>query len=557
MKVLFVSSEVAPFAKSGGLADVAGALPKALRRAGIDVRVVLPLYAGIDWQRAGAPGGRARGAHVVGHRPRRRPARGGCPAATCRSTSSSTTATSTGRFLYGPPDDGYDDNLERFTFLSRGALELCKRLNFIPDVIHANDWQTALVPVYVNTVEWSRPLHGAATVYTIHNLAYQGVADGGALFITGLGPEHYHPGEFEHFGALNLMKAALRHSNVLSTVSPTYAREIQTGELGCGLDGELRARSADLFGILNGIDEDEWNPATDRLLPHRFGLGDLAGKREAKLALQREAGLPVDADLPLFCAIGRLVDQKGFDVLARRPGADPLLASPDRPARLGRPGGRGPVRGALRPPPGPVQAFLHFDNALAHRLYGGSDFVIVPSRFEPCGLTQLYGLRYGALPVVRATGGLVDTVQGYREESGAGTGFLFKDLTPDALANTMGWALSTYYDRPDHFLGLRRRGMAQDFTWGAAAESYEQLYREAYRRRRGHDLPTPLPRPPPKVSRPAPPPAPAAVLPLPVPVVVHAAPPGAAPARKAPAAGRARAARKPAARTAAGRKRRS
>ena len=321
------------------------------------------------------------------------------------------------------------------------------------------------------------------------------------------------------------MKAALRHSNVLSTVSPTYAREIQTAELGCGLDGELRARSADLFGILNGIDEDEWNPATDRLLPHRFSPEHPAGKREAKLALQREAGLPVDPDVPLFCAIGRLVDQKGFDVLA-----DALerilswriqivlLASGDKEAedQFEALSARHPDR---------FKAFLHFDNALAHRLYGGSDFVLVPSRFEPCGLTQLYGLRYGAVPVVRATGGLVDTVQGYREESGAGTGFLFQDLTPDALANTIGWALSTYYDRPDHYLGLRRRGMAQDFTWGAAAEAYERLYREAYRRRRGHDLPAPPLPPPPRVSRPVPPPAPAAASPRPRPAPAPAAPP--------------------------------
>src|SRR4029079_2860094 len=176
-------------------------------------------------------------------------------------------------YLYGPPAEGYNDNLERFTFLSRGSLEVCKSLGLIPDVIHCNDWQTALVPVYVNTVEWMQPLHASATIYSIHNLAYQGVFDGGGMFIKGLGREHYNPGECEHFGALNLTKAALTHSTLLSTVSPTYAREIQTGDYGCGLDGILAGRDGDLVGVLNGIDVDEWNPASDRLTPSPFDVG--------------------------------------------------------------------------------------------------------------------------------------------------------------------------------------------------------------------------------------------------------------------------------------------
>ena len=216
--------------------------------------------------------------------------------------------------LYGPPGDAYPDNLERFTFLSRGALELTKALGFIPDVIHAHDWQTALVPVYVDTVEWAQLLHGSATLYTIHNLAYQGVYDGGAMFITGLGPEHYHSREFEHFGTLDLTKAALYRSTLLTTVSRNYAREIQTPALGCGLDGVLAERGEARVGVTNGIDVDEWNPATDLHFAAHFVADDLAGKAACKAALQREAGLPVRPTVPLLALVTRLAPQKGVDV---------------------------------------------------------------------------------------------------------------------------------------------------------------------------------------------------------------------------------------------------
>jgi starch synthase len=391
-------------------------------------------------------------------------------------------------YLYGPPGQAYADNLERFTLLSRASLELCKALGFVPDVVHANDWQTALVPVYVNTVEWAQPLHGAASVYTIHNLAYQGNFEGGAMFITGLGWEHYNSGEFEHFGDLNLMKAGLVHSTMLSTVSPTYAREIQTGAYGFGLDGVLAARSGELRGILNGIDFDEWNPGTDSYLPARFTAADLSGKAACKAALQREVGLPVRPDVPLYGLVGRLTSQKGFDVLAHA--LDRLLGWNLQMVLLGT-GDHDAERffAAMAYQRGDrFRVYIGFDDGLAHRVEAGSDFFIMPSRFEPCGLNQMYSLRYGTLPIVRATGGLVDTVENYGEQTGGGTGFLFQDLTPDGLANTVGWALSTYYDRPAHIQAMRTRAMAQDFSWERAAAEYEQLYRDAYARRRGHEL---------------------------------------------------------------------
>jgi starch synthase len=487
LKVLFITSEAAPFAKTGGLGDVSGALPRALRARGVDVRVVMPLYAGIDWNALERLDGTLRvpswwGTALAGVRLGRLP-HGDVPVYFLEYH----------RYFdrwhpYGPPGEAYADNLERFAFLSRGALELCKALGFVPDVIHANDWQTALAPVYVDTVEWARPLHGAATVFSIHNMAYQGVTDGGAMFVTGLGREHYNADEFEHFGALNLMKAAIRHADLLSTVSPTYAREIQTPSFGCGLDGVLRGRSADLVGIRNGIDVEEWDPARDDQIAARFSVADLSGKAACKAALQHEAGFPVEAGRPLFGVIGRMVPQKGFDVLARC--LDRVLDYGAQVVLLGNGDGEAErfFSAAAARRPDRFKAWIGFDGRLAHRIEAGADFFVMPSRFEPCGLNQMYSLRYATLPVVRATGGLVDTVQRYDERTGEGTGFVFGDLTPDALANTIGWAVSTWHDRPRHVDAMRRRGMLQDFSWDGAAAEYERLYLRAYRKRRGHDF---------------------------------------------------------------------
>ncbi len=483
---------------------MAGALPKALAHRGIDVRVVMPLYQGIDWNRlerldgtvevpmyfgtsrAGVRMGKLPGSEVPiyfleHHQYYDRP------------------------YVYGPPGEGYSDNLERFVFLSRASLELTKALGWVPDVAHANDWQTALVPVYLNTVEWARPLHGTASVFTIHNLAYQGNTGGGAHFISGLGWEHFNAGEFEHFGDFNPMKAALVHSTMLSTVSPTYAHEIQTGAFGFGLDGVLAARSRDLRGILNGIDVDHWNPARDPHIAARFDRNDLHGKAACKAALQREMGLPERENVPVFGVISRLTPQKGLDVLAfaleRLLSWDlqvVVLGSGDSEAErffstvAARRGDK-------------FRCYIGFDDGLSHRIEAGSDFFIMPSRFEPCGLNQMYSLRYATLPIVRATGGLADTVVGYDEATGGGTGFVFQDLTADALANTVGWALSTYHDRPEHMLQMRRRAMEQDFSWERAAEDYERLYLDAYERRRKHPFPESV-RPPPPPPPPAPPP---------------------------------------------------
>jgi starch synthase len=499
MRVLFVTSECAPFAKTGGLGEVIGALPTALRRHGLDVRVVMPLYAGMPWQRfeplegvlsvpmwfgtaharvrlGRLPHGDVPVYFLEHHRYFDRP------------------------HLYGPSPDAYPDNLERFAFLSRGALELVKALGWIPDVIHANDWQTALVPVYVDTVEWAQPLHGCATVYTIHNLAYQGVYDRGAMSITGLGPEHYHAREFEHFGTMNLTKAALYRATSLTTVSPTYAGEIQTGAYGCGLDGILVERSRDLVGILNGIDVEEWNPATDPHLAAPFHASDLAGKRLCKAALQAEAGLPARPEVPLLALIARLVPQKGVDVFAHA--LDAILGWDVQLIMLGSgdPEAERFFSARARAQRDRFCAWIPFEDGRAHRIQAGADFFVMPSRFEPCGLSQLYAMQYGTLPIVRGTGGLADTVTTYDETSGAGTGFVFHDLRPDSLADTIGWAVATWYDRPAQIELMRRRAMAQDHSWDRAAREYVQLYLASYARRRGHGFrprTSPPPAPPP------------------------------------------------------------
>ena len=485
LKVLFVASEVAPFRKTGGLADVAGVLPCSVRQRGIDIRVVMPLYQGIEWNALERLDGTLSVPMYFGN------ARAGLRLGRLPGSDLPVYFIEYNRFfdrphVYGPPGQAYCDNLERFAFFSRAALEMCKTIGFIPDVIHANDWQTALIPVYVNTVEWSKPLHGAGTLFTIHNLAYQGNFESGAMFITGLGGEHFNSAEFEHFGDLNLMKAAIRHANLLSTVSPTYAREIQTSEFGFGLDGELSLRSHVLRGVLNGIDTREWNPSKDPFIAAPFSADDNAAKAACKASLQQQLNLSVQPNVPLFGIVGRLTPQKGFDVLAHA--LDKILSWDLQIVLLGNgdPEAEHFFSHLAARRSDRFRTFIGWDHGLSHRIVAGADFSLMPSRYEPCGLVQMYSQRYGTLPIVRGTGGLLDTVSNYEQATGNGTGFIFWDLAPGAIADTVGWAMSTYFQRPLHIAAMRKRAMRQNFSWDRAAAAYEQLYREAYQIRRGH-----------------------------------------------------------------------
>ncbi len=382
--------------------------------------------------------------------------------------------------IYNYGTVSYDDNGGRFAFLSRAALEYCLATNWIPDVIHCHDWTTGLIPVYLNTTLSNSALRRCATVFTIHNLQHQGIFNRGVLEYAGLPFSEFRPDSCESFGNLNMMKGALFNCTKITTVSPTYASEIKTPQYGCGLDGLLRFRAADLIGIINGVDTEDWNPSTDKFIAKNYSVSDMSGKAECKKALQKKMGLKVSAKTPLFGVVSRLFDQKGLDLLARI--AQPLVDNMNiQLAVLGS--GEGWLEDYFKnltaSNGGKIASYIGYDNTLSHMIEAGSDFFLMPSRFEPCGLNQMYSMIYGTLPIVRATGGLQDTVTQYEEGAGVGDGFKFSDATADALYNTIGWACSTWYDRQGDIEAMRRNAMSRDFSWKASSDQYEQVYKWA------------------------------------------------------------------------------
>jgi starch synthase len=473
MDVLFVSSEVAPFSKTGGLGDVSGALPRALAARGHRVTVVTPRYGSIDPAEHGLE--RLDGAVRV---------RG---EATSLSVSKGALTVyfveheryfGSRRGLYGEGGRDHPDNAARFAFLARAALAVPAAVGLRPRIVHANDWQTGLCPFLLRDEHASDPaLSGTRTVFTVHNLAYQGIFPKQTLPFLGLPWDVFHHEAMEFHDQLNFMKAGLTFADALTTVSPTYAREILTHEGGFGLDAVLRHRRADLEGILNGIDLVEWDPRTDAHLPARFSAEDLSGKAACKAALQSEVGLPARPDVPLVALVTRLVDQKGLDLVAA---ALPEILSRDVQVVLlgsGEPRYEAVLAGAARDRPARMAARIGFDEGLAHRIEAGADAFLMPSRFEPCGLNQMYSLRYGTVPVVRAVGGLEDTVEDY-DGWKRGTGFKFREYTPQALLVAVRRAVETFRDQRA-WRGIMLRGMAQAqaFGWDQSAASYEALYR--------------------------------------------------------------------------------
>jgi starch synthase len=473
MKILMVASEAAPFAKTGGLADVVGSLPAALKSLGHEVAVLLPRYASVDLRSA---------RRVYDHLPVWLPTGSldtsisqidreppsyllDCPPMFGRET------------FYGPGGRDYADNHIRFAVLARAALAVCRHI-FRPDILHLHDWQAGLVPVYLRTTLAGDPtFYGIRTLFTLHNIGYQGLFPPAALADIGLeGAGVMQPDGIEYFGKVSYLKGGLRYSDALNTVSPTYAREIQTPEYGLGLDGLLRARAGELSGIVNGADYTDWNPETDHFLPANYSSTDLTGKRICKQNLLRESGLPEAAiDSPLIGIVSRFTPQKGADLIAEA--CDSIVGQDYYMVALGT--GDAKTEGLFRDMaarhPTRVAVGIGFDNPTAHRIEAGADLFLMPSRYEPCGLNQLYSLKYGTVPVVRATGGLDDTIE-------AETGFKFWTYSADAMLGALRSARDAFADS-ERWRAMMLAGMAKDFSWAVSATEYSRLYESLHARR--------------------------------------------------------------------------
>lgn len=483
MRVLFVSSEVEPFARTGGLGDVSGALPAALEALGHDVAVFTPFY---RETRLKGFAGRSIDT-TLDIRMRDRTVSAGLALAELPGSGVKVYLLRCDdyydrEYLYRSPDGDYEDNAERFVFMCRACLEAVRALRLDVDVVHANDWQAALLPMYLKTLyAEDERLAGVATLLTIHNLAYQGLFWHWDMPLTGLGWEHFNWRELEYFGRMNLLKGGIVFADVLNTVSKTYAREIQTLDGGVGLEDVLRSRSEDLHGIVNGIDYSVWDPSIDELIPQRYSPGAMEGKAGCKRALQEEAGLADDPEAPLLGFIGRLTAQKGLDILTSALPRILELGCQVVVLGTGEDAFERLVATAAREHPRQVALTLAFDDALAHRIEAGCDMLLMPSRFEPCGLNQLYSLRYGTVPIVRGTGGLADTIVPYTPEglrSGRSNGFVFGEYTADALHAAVGDAIAVFRDPPS-WSRLVQTGMSQDWSWDHSAREYEKLYGKA------------------------------------------------------------------------------
>ena len=492
MRIVQISSEAVPFAKTGGLADVAGALSKALAELGHEVTLILPLYSrflaknGFEIQPVGdgfeIPLGKGR--VWIQLKQAQMPGSSvnvvfvDCPEFFDRSG------------LYQDPvtKADYADNAERFITFCRAALEAVARLQLKPDVIHAHDWQTGLVMALLEAQfrDWVPDLRRTAAIFTLHNMAFQGAYPAATMPLTGLGWEYFTWTRMEAWNQVNLLKTGINFADQLSTVSPTYSREIQTADFGHGLDGVLQDRTADLTGILNGIDPHEWSPSVDSHLPARYDFDSLGtGKVTCKRTLQELLKLPVRGDVPLLSMVTRMTWQKGFDLMGVC--ASRLL---ERDVQLvflgnGQPEYEDLCRHLASAHPQKVRAVIGYDEALSHLIEAGSDMFLMPSKFEPCGLNQMYSMAYGTPPIVRATGGLADSVVGATQETlnnGTATGFVFYEHNPDRLWEQIDWALRLFADQPV-WRGIQRAGMSRDWSWNRSAREYVTLYEKALARR--------------------------------------------------------------------------
>lgn len=480
LKILFATSELAPLLSTGGLADVARALPRALHAQGHDVRVAMPCYRSIDPSYRGTQQGLCEADLGAGKE------YGALRESRMPGTDIPLYLIEHDRYFgretpYGTGAYEYDDNAERFCFFSQALLDAVPRTGWVPDLIHCHDWHTAAILVFARTRFKDDPVWGEMpTLFTIHNLAFQGRYPAEHMARTGLEAWLYHPDFLEYEGDMNLMKAAIAFATKINTVSPRYAREIQTLDYGTGLDGILRTRSTDLCGVLNGVEYEVWNPAADPHIAENFSRKKMAGKAACKVALQQHCGLPV-CDAPLIGVVSRLYWQKGIDLLV-----DAIDRIADMDVQIavlgtGDPDLEKALRGAVARHPKKVSATIDFDVPFSHQVFAGSDFFFMPSRYEPCGLSQMYAMAYGTVPIVRRTGGLADTVRNVdavHRRHGDATGIVFLPASSTAAVRAVARAIDLY-DSPKLMRQVRVNGMTEDFSWERASHAYVELYRSA------------------------------------------------------------------------------
>jgi starch synthase len=494
MRILIATPEAVPYVKTGGLADVAGSLCKEYRRMKKEAYVILPLYKKIKngpsppedtGVKINVPvGDTVIEGKIFSNQSLRAEPQDEAP----------TYFIGCDKFfdrqeLYGTPAGDYSDNASRFVFFSRGILAACKALNFTPDVIHCNDWQTGLVPLYLKTIyRDDKFFKNTATILTIHNLGYQGLFPPSDMPLTNLGWELFNPEGIEFYGKVNFLKAGIISADILNTVSNTYAKEILNKEFGGGLDGVLRMRGSGLYGVINGIDYEEWDPSRDKFIPANYSLNDISGKASCKKELMRLLFGPLDIldaeRIPLIGIVGRLSAQKGLDLVLQS--IAELLSFGVKLVILGKGDEvyHSSFSEVAKKYKGAVSVTIGFEEPLAHKIYAGSDFFLMPSRYEPCGLGQLIALRYGCIPIARRTGGPSDTIQDYDHLNSRGTGFLFSDYTPFAMQDAVKRALCVYTDK-DKKYKMITDGMKTDFSWKKSAERYIDLYGIAIGKRKG------------------------------------------------------------------------
>lgn len=490
LNVLFVVSECVPFAKTGGLADVAGALPKSLARMGHKVVMVMPKYSEMPQQVLKKEpeikklqvwmGQYEEACSVYKYEAE--------PNLDIYFVEYEDYYRRNGIYCDSEQND-YEDNPKRYAFLSQAAMYLCKYLKIKIDIVHSHDWQTAPALSYIKTHHWNCPYLGqAAGVLTIHNLGYQGRYPRDSYDYLGFRARDFRSEVFEDFGGINMLKGGIYFADLVNTVSPSYAIETLTPEFSNGLEYYLKKKEDNYIGILNGVDYEEWDPISDPSIPAQYSLKDLSGKDVCKRELQEKFSLKQDPAIPIIGIVSRMAGQKGLHLLADSIEAIvnnmnvqfAILGSGDKELEAY-------FSGLPDKYSGKIGAHIGYSNDLAHLIESGADFFLMPSLYEPCGLNQIYSLRYGTLPIVRSTGGLQDTVEQYNEECGTGTGFKFIDATASALYNTVGWAVSTYYDRKDHMESLIRSAMEKSFSWTDSAQHYVAAYRRAIENKKDYD----------------------------------------------------------------------